>query len=113
MSKSLPPRPNLEQLKNQAKELLKHCKAGDPEALKRFQEHHPQSYNDTESVGRFRRLVLSDAQLVIAREYGFASWPKLKEQVDSIALETGDPLELFKGAFTEHNAARFRELLER
>ena len=50
---------------------------------------------------------------MIAREYGFASWPKLKAHVDSVALERGDPLELFKKAFAEHDAVLFRKLLER
>lgn len=50
---------------------------------------------------------------MIAREYGFASWPKLKEHVDSITLETGDVLELFKKAFVDDDAALFRKLLER
>jgi hypothetical protein len=113
MSKSLPSRPNLEHLKNQAKDLLKLHKSGDPEAVKRFQESHPQWSKATESAVRSATLTLSDAQVVIAREYGFASWPKLKEQVDAIALETGDPLELFKKAFAEHDAGLFRQLLER
>jgi ankyrin repeat protein len=56
---------------------------------------------------------LHDAQLVIAREYGFASWPKLKEHVESILLETDEPVELLKKAFHANDAALFRKLLER
>src|SRR5256886_5103557 len=41
MPKLLPPRPNLEQLRKQAKDLLKSLKSGDPEAIKRIQENHP------------------------------------------------------------------------
>ncbi|HEU0040194.1 MAG TPA: ankyrin repeat domain-containing protein, partial [Verrucomicrobiae bacterium] len=56
---------------------------------------------------------LHDAQLVIAREYGFASWPKLKEHIESILVETGDPLELLKKAFQADDAVLFRKLLDR
>jgi ankyrin repeat protein len=113
MSKSLPARPNLEHLRNQAKDLLKSRKSGDPEVIKRIRESHPRWSNASESEIRVADFSLSDAQLVIAREYGFVSWPKLKTHVDSAALATGDPMDLFKKAFTEHDAALFRELLER
>lgn len=56
---------------------------------------------------------LHDAQLVIAREYGFASWPKLKEHVESVLIETGKPLELLKQAFHSDDASLMRKLLER
>src|SRR5437899_1697121 len=134
MSKSLPARPNLEQLRNQAKDLLKQYLAGDPGAVDRAREFHPDFGGSSVKLpetlltpflstlegerltkGRARRKVfrLHDAQFVIAREYGFASWLKLKEHVESILLETGDAMELFKKAFTEHDATRFRQLLER
>jgi hypothetical protein len=64
MSKSLPTRPNLEQLKNQAKDLLKSHKSGDAEALKRIRENHPDYSNAAESEIRAAKFSLSDAQLV-------------------------------------------------
>jgi len=54
-----------------------------------------------------------DAQWVIAREHGFASWPKLKEHVESVLLETGDPVELLKKAFHASDAKLLRKLLQR
>lgn len=39
-TKELPPRPSLEQYKQQAKDLVKSRKAGDPEAIRRIQQHH-------------------------------------------------------------------------
>src|SRR5438094_9499638 len=81
MAKSLPSRPNLEQLKHQAKDLLKSRKSA--EALKRIRDFHPRWSQATESEIRAGRFSLSDAQLVIAREYGFATWPKLKQHVPS------------------------------
>src|SRR5258708_10102507 len=69
-ARDLPARSSLEQQRKRARELLKAARVEDPEALRRFQRHHPCSADGTP----FR---LSGAQLVIAREYGFPSWPKL------------------------------------
>src|SRR5580658_7832157 len=76
MSKPLPPRPNLEQLKKQAKAILKGYKEAVPEIVGRFRGYHPRWTESTRS-----RFTLSDAQTVIAREHGFDSWSKLKEHV--------------------------------
>jgi len=113
MSKSLPARPNLEQLKTQAKDLLKLLKAGDPVARQRIQENHPHPAKIATAELRTDSVTLSDAQLVIAREYGFASWPKLKEHVESFLGETGEPLEQLKQAFHNNDAPRLRQLLDR
>ena len=113
MPKTLPARPNLEQLKNQAKDLLKHHQSGDVESLNRIRESHPNFSNASEQQLRALSFSLSDAQLVIAREYGFASWPKLKEHVESLLLGTGDPMELFQRAFKTDDAVLLRKLLER
>src|SRR5687767_13296263 len=101
MKRELPPRPNLEQLKNQAKDLLKAHQANAPDAIQRVQESHP-----TWSGAKLR---LSDAQLVIAREYGFASWPKLKQRLEQV----DDPLTLLRKAFHDKDAGRLRQLLNR
>src|ERR1700690_2964022 len=92
MSKSFPVRPNLEQLKKQAKELLKSHKSGDPDGLRRIQENHPDWGNRSAEELRAARFSLGDAQLVIAREYGCASWPKLKAQVESIMATIASPV---------------------
>src|SRR5687768_14158588 len=106
MSKSLPSRPDLAQLRKQAKDLLKSYKSGNPDAVKRFNENHPRPARSPGS----HTAKLSEAQLVIAREYGFATWPKLKEQVESLLLESEDPLEQFKRAFEKNDAPLFRKL---
>ncbi len=113
MNTSLPSRPNLEQLKNQAKDLLKSLKSGDPDALLRLRENHPRGSAASASRPHAAEWSLADAQLVIAREYGFVSWPKLKEHVEALALAGGDRLELFKKAFADDDPARFRQLLDR
>jgi hypothetical protein len=76
MPRALPPNPDLDQLRNQAKELLKASRARDLPSLLRIEQVLP----DRAATAR-----LADAQLVIAREYGFASWPKLKRHVEAIA----------------------------
>ncbi len=107
MSKSLPARPNLEQLKHQAKDLLKSLQSGEAVSRQRFEEHHPQPSRAADAA-----CSLTDAQLVIAREYGFPTWAKLKQHVESIRPEPVNPHELFKQAFADQDAARFRELLK-
>lgn len=67
----LPPRPSLEFERKEAKALLRLLRAGDPRALARARARHSTLPSSTNGVR------LADAQLVIAREYGFASWPKL------------------------------------
>src|SRR5258708_4009101 len=77
MSTSLPERPDLRQLRRQAKELRDAARRGDPDAIERFARHHPGAPQGT--------VTLAAAQLVIARELGFASWPQLKAAVDAHA----------------------------
>ena len=112
MSKSLPSRPSLEQLKTQAKELLKALKSGDPTARQRFQAHRPQ-VSRIAAADRASTWSLADAQWVIAREYGCASWPSLREHVAAMLVATGDPMDLLRQAFAEDDATLFRQLLER
>jgi hypothetical protein len=68
----LPPRPSLEFERKEAKALLRRLRAGDPAALARASERHPAI-----DASQPTRIRLADAQLVIAREYGFTSWPRL------------------------------------
>jgi hypothetical protein len=111
MKRELPSQPNLEQLRIQAKELLRAHQSRDPEAIQRIKENHPR-FAEAADIGG-RKLRLSDAQLVIAREYGFASWPKLKERVDSIKVATEDPMSLLHKAFKADDHALVRRLLQR
>ena len=62
-ARQLPLRPHLDQLRNQAKDLLRAVRAGAPSALDDFREFHP------ERIDR-AIAVLADAQLVLARSYG-------------------------------------------
>lgn len=65
----LPERPHLDQLRHQARELLRSAQADNAEALRRIRAVSEQ-------------IALSSAQLAIARDYGFASWRQLVAEVE-------------------------------
>ena len=71
--KSLPARPSLESLRKQAKKLARDVAAGDADAIARVRAVLPSA-----------DLPLSqrNAQLVVAREYGYAGWNELTEEVN-------------------------------
>jgi hypothetical protein len=65
-----PVRPNLDQLRHQAKDLLRALRAGEADAVAEFARNHPAAPPANE-------VKLADAQLALARAYGIASWPRL------------------------------------
>jgi ankyrin repeat protein len=69
----LPERPDLDQLRRQAKDLHRAARAGNPQAVERFQTHLP--------LRPGAAFTLSAAQLVLAREHGLPSWPALVAEV--------------------------------
>lgn len=69
-ARHFPVRPNLEQLRNQAKDLLRAIRAEEPSAVAELREFHPKAIDPSEAK-------LADAQLVLARAYGLPSWPRL------------------------------------
>ncbi|MDQ6611659.1 MAG: hypothetical protein M3Y64_04440 [Gemmatimonadota bacterium] len=83
----LPSRPNLEFDRKEAKSLLRQLRAGDSDAFARARAQHvsvaaPRSISSTSNspdagTSASTRVPLAHAQLVIAREYGFTSWPRL------------------------------------
>jgi len=82
MSRELPENPNLEYLKKQAKQLLRTMPGA----------------------------KLAEAQHAVAKEYGFATWAKLKLHVESLGLS---PAELLKAAVVAMDAARVRDVLKK
>src|ERR1051326_4310922 len=85
--KPLPARPNLEQYKKQAKELVKLCHAADTAAMRRIRANHPRLAKLADDELRSAKLALADAQLVIAREHGFESWPKFARRIEVLNSE--------------------------
>jgi Ankyrin repeats (3 copies) len=82
----LPSNPNLEHLKYQAKDLLKERTAHTPGVAQRIREFHPRFRRATDAEIFDAQLSLSDAQLTIAREYGFPSWARLKRHIEKPTL---------------------------
>jgi len=76
--RTLPDRPDIAQLKRQAKELLKAFVADDAGAVAEVNAHYQRA-----DAARF---ALHDAQLVVARSFGYSSWPRLKAYVDGVTV---------------------------
>ena len=122
----LPSRPDVDQYKKLAKELVKACRSGDPDAIRAWsvrwvtslaarspKSDAPHSDREiTEAAGRVERFArekltsgedptarcsLTSAQFVIARAHGFVSWPKFVKHVESVVL-TGSSVSAFEAA---------------
>ncbi len=78
----LPARPNLDHLRREARDLLRAAQSG-----------------DTAAVGRIRAVsadqTLASSQLAVAREYGFASWARLKTEVQARTADLARLAEVF------------------
>src|SRR5262245_44477204 len=84
----LPANPSLDKQRKLAKALARDYWRGKAEAVARVEALHPKP-------PAAENFALSDAQLVIARGYGFQSWAKLKHKIDGL---TKSPAELFVAA---------------
>ena len=98
----LPARPDLDQLRRQARELHRAARDGDARALRQLGQ----------GVGA---VTLSAAQLAIARDYGFASWPRLKAEVERrraalAGFLTAEAEGLIAGQY--HDRPRLRPVLD-
>lgn len=82
----IPANPNLEFDRKQAKSLLDALRHGDAAALRRFGDQHPR-FTGADPGPIVPQMGLHDAQLVVAREYGFASWPRWKQFVETRRLD--------------------------
>jgi ankyrin repeat protein len=98
----LPSKPNLEKQRKLAKALARDYWRGKSGAIERVQALHPKPPAP-------EKFVLSDAQLVIARGYGFVGWPQMRRKIESL---TKSSVELFKIAVEEGNVDHVRHLLQ-
>jgi ankyrin repeat protein len=99
-SRDLPARPSLDHLKNEAKALHKAFDQGDPDARRRIHER----------LGDESAIKLSDAQRVIAREYGFPNWARLRDHVRSFAGGE-EAVASFLAAVNDQDMARAKRVL--
>jgi hypothetical protein len=89
----LPVRPDLDQLKHQAKDLLRRVRSGDSEALTELNSFHPGA--------PLTEIKLADAQLALARSYGASSWPRLVQSCKLIDAIWRDDLEAVRDLVTK------------
>jgi uncharacterized protein (TIGR03067 family) len=81
---NLPPRPNLDHLRSQAKALLRDLASGEPDAVATIRQHLPAAQAMTSEGVLQSNFRLADAQSAIARQTGFAGWPQLSRHVDQL-----------------------------
>ena len=81
---SLPPQPDLQQLRNQARDLHRAHQAADPDAAQRLRQTFPAMARWSDAEIFQAKFALKDAQRAIARQYGFAEWPQLKQHIESL-----------------------------
>jgi hypothetical protein len=86
VSRGLPAQPHLDIPKREARELLRQWHAAQPAALERIRQRHPKFAGTTNAEIAAAPFRPADAQLVIAREYNFASWPELKQRIEANSL---------------------------
>jgi hypothetical protein len=98
----LPPNPNLDMQRKLAKTLARDYWRGEPDAVERVRALHP-------TPPPPENFALADAQLVIARGYGFSGWPQMKRKIDSL---TKTPQDLFKAAVEAGDVEEVRQLLQ-
>ncbi|HBE71235.1 MAG TPA: hypothetical protein DDW52_24070 [Planctomycetaceae bacterium] len=91
----LPVRPNLSQLKSQAKDLLRDFRERLADAVEEFREFHPEIQDSGE-------VKLADAQLVLARSYGVRSWPRLVQACRMIDAIHKNDLAAIQDLITSH-----------
>lgn len=91
MSETIPERADIRQLRTQAKELLRSLQSGEVLADGVYPS----------------KAKLADAQLLIARKYGFESWPKLVDKVETPVL-----LEKFKAVIEAGDSVALESLLK-
>jgi hypothetical protein len=94
-TRRLPVRPNLDQLKHQAKDLLHAIRAADPQALVDLQTFHSAKINPA-------NVKLADAQLVLARSYESPSWPRLVQACKLVDAIWRDDIETVRAIVTKH-----------
>ncbi len=104
--RGLPVRPHLDQLRRQARELLRAHRDGDADAATAFAEFHPDPPPGDEAK-------LADAQLVLARSYQASSWPRLVQAVSLVAAIWDDDLDAVRRLVTANPRLRDEHVLIR
>ena len=110
MTSQLPGRPNLDQLKQQAKDLLHSAREKNPSALARFSALPALAGKTAAELASFP-VALHDAQSVVAREYGFPSWNALRAGVEELTLSFDAAVKEFVVCATDERPGKAQRLL--
>ena len=94
----LPAKPSLDHLRRQARDLLRAARAGDSTAACRIR-------------AEVDALTLASAQLAVAREYGFASWTRLRDEVTARTASLARQAEAFCEASIRDGTGRAARML--
>ena len=94
-ARRLPVRPNLGQLKHQAKDLLRAMRAREPDAIADLIAYHPEKIDPSAAK-------LADAQLVLARSYEAPSWPRLVQACELIDAIWRDDVDAVRELVTKN-----------
>lgn len=112
-TRTLPTAPSLEHLRRQARDLQRDHRAALPSALERIRAHLPKLAGAPDPVVAAARFPRTAAQLVVAREYGFANWPRLVAAVEAAAEAAANSRDSsVKTAIDSGDAAALARLLE-
>ncbi len=95
-ARHFPVRPDLDQLKHQAKDLLRKIRRSDADALAEFNKFHPRADADPANI------KLSEVQFALARSYGAPSWPRMVQSCNLIDAIWRDDLEAVRTLVTKH-----------
>lgn len=120
-ARRLPVRPNLDQLKHQAKDLLRGIRRGDPTAIAEFNARHPVLRVETgrgliasSTEGEEKQIKLADAQLALARAYEAPNWTRVVEACQLVDAIWRDDIETVRELVTRnprliHESALIRD----
>src|SRR5262245_19670365 len=106
---------NLEQQRKRAKDLRRAHARGDRDAAERIVQHLPRARGKPVARILAAPFTLSEAQLVVAREAGFASWPALRKAIAPPEARSDDELieAALRGARSPDAARRVAAVVER
>lgn len=90
-----PVRPDLDQLKHQAKDLLRRIRRGDAEAIAEFDSFYPHALDQNE-------IKLAAVQHALARSYGAPNWTRMVQSCKLIDAIWRDDLEAVRALVTKH-----------
>ncbi len=98
----LPVRPNLDQLKHQAKDLLHAIRRGDLPAIEEFNAFHPKPTVPVDPLVDPVKMKLADAQLAVARSYEVENWPRLVQCCKLIDAIWRDDVDAIRELIVKH-----------